>query len=407
MEDGLGRRVRELWDEAQGGALPGVLRQQGTDGLWKTTRGQFEPVSGSVREWSDEVANIGLHTFVTERLLADWIHIASARAAAMKGLGAIVSNAVYVDEQWLWRWLKVPTQPDYLYPPDYDDSARAVATLRLGEQVLTRNEFSEAVAKNGKCCQGLDLARLAVRDLCSLNAELQPINGKGGSLRAAFIFVGGLAAKSNNTVDPVVNANLLYALAMAGKGKQGTPAKVLLREVAKYLHEVAGRWTTLFSRFPDFSRCYLSPCFFAYLCAHIGRVAPELIGPKILHELAEGTIHYMLEQPRAAEDAAWALVVLATAGICDRKLTNRLAERIVEGLDPILGVCEPLPIYQHKRLGHVFSSRACSTLFCLEGLRTYLSMVSTQFKRNIPVGAGFVVSPRSVKRFAPYIPRKS
>jgi len=376
MEDGLVGRVRELLAGARKVVSSVVLTQQGADGLWITARGRLDTGHSSTPVWIDEVRNIGLHTFITERLWRDWRTMAEVRTAVSRGLRAIVADAVCVDGRLLWRWLKTPTRPDYVYEPDYDDTARAIAALRLGQMLLGTEEIAEVFALPFLRHHGLgfDLADLAVQDFCNLDSQLQPSCGAGTSFRAVYIFIGGLAAKPNNTVDPIVNANLLYATAMGSNGKHAA-ARVLWRELRRYLWEVVRRRDDVFPHFADFSRCYLSPCFLGYILAQIGSVAPNLVGPRILRDLAEGISQYCMQRMPTAEEAAWSLVTMAKARSPNRELADALAERMLNEMDESEGVRQPSPIYQHKRLGHVFGSKACSTLFCLEGLREYLSAV--------------------------------
>src|SRR5215213_2488848 len=120
-----------LWDQTQE-AVFSVLSEQDSNGLWKTLRGSLGSNDDRNWIWHSQVENIGLHTFVIERLLKDWSHLPAVRVAVIRGLRALLHHSVEFQGKLLWRWLKVPTRPDFLYSPDYDDTARAIAVLEIG-----------------------------------------------------------------------------------------------------------------------------------------------------------------------------------------------------------------------------------------------------------------------------------
>jgi len=363
-----------LWDQTQE-AVFSVLSEQDSNGLWKTLRGSLASNDDRNWIWHSQVENIGLHTFVIERLLKDWSHLPAVRVAVIRGLRALLHHSVEFQGKLLWRWLKVPTRPDFLYSPDYDDTARAIAVLEIGRGILKPEEFDKVISGFEHNDFSHDLASSAQRDLCCLTPELVPTKEAHTSLRAVCTFVGGLTDKPNNTADPIVNTNVLYGLAVSGVYQREGLSQQLIPEITNYLSEVVRRREIVFPRFYDFSHYYLSPCFFAYLCAHVRSIVPEFIPHDLARGLVEGVMTFTSEQPIGPEEAAWTLVALASSGMGETSIANRLAERICSQFDPKMGILEPTPIYRHQRLGDYYGSTACSTLFCLEGLKSYQSIV--------------------------------
>jgi hypothetical protein len=103
-------------------------------------------------------------------------------------------------------------------------------------------------------------------------------------------------------------------------------------------------------------------------------ILPGFIPDNLTCDLVEGVIRFTSEREISPEEAAWTLVALACSGMGETETASRLAKRICSQFDPILGIREPTPIYRHKRLDDYYASTACSTLFCLEGLRSYRSI---------------------------------
>jgi hypothetical protein len=366
----------EVLTNAREQLIPYILCDQGTDGLWMTEQGLLNPDDGSTVEMIGQVENVGLHAFIIEQLLIHWNMIPEVRAACVKGLRALALEAVRVDDQWLWRWMKKPTRKDFLYPPDYDDTARAIATLHLGRSLLTRDEWLDAI--EGVCWadRPFDVSAAAIRDICSLDRDLRVVNSGEGECHALYTFMGGYSAKANNTVDPVVNANILYALTLEDCTATNANASYLIRELQKYLSIVLRDWEHISPRFSDFSHYYLSPLFWAYICSQINHVNCEVISDDFMAELAENVAGYLTNRVLRIEEAAWALIVLCSIDGHYDDLATHLAKYICTGLKPKLGVVKPAPIYQHKRLNHVYTSKVCSTLFCLEGLKTFMDSKS-------------------------------
>lgn len=366
--------VSAVWDQSQKAVFT-VLEEQDSSGLWKTLQASVSSKDKSKWTWHSTVDNIGLHTFVIERLLRDWSHLPVVRVAVVRGLRALLHHGVEFQGKLMWRWLKVPTRPDFLYSPDYDDTARAVAVLEIGREILRPEEFDEVISGFEQYNFACDFAASAQRDLCWLTPELVPAGIAHSRLRAVCTFVGGLTEKPNNTADPIVNTNVLYGLAASGVYRRDSLSKPLVAEITNYLSEVVRRREEIFARFYDFSDYYLSPCLFAYLCAQVRNIAPELMSYDFLCDVVDGVTQFTSERHVSPEEAAWALVALASSGIDQRTIATRLLELILSQFDPQLGIAEPTPVYRHKRLDHYYGSTACSTLFCLEGLRSYWSIV--------------------------------
>lgn len=334
--------------------LTKVLAAQ-QNGFWETYRGVVA-ADGTTAWETQPILNIGLHCFVIRILLQLYPSDIEVHQAVVAGLRAIIQQAVEVGGHgMMWRWLKNPTQDYYLYPPDWDDTCVAVGTLRIGQRVLNAEEWEQV-------CGSVDINQYLYPLAPLITNDLSYI----GKYKAPFTFMGG-GTKPGNCVDPVVCANIMHGMVLNDEYPGDDCTKNVFEETIKYLRSVVEA-ENLFSDFADYSRFYLSPWFFAYVLAHLHQSTPGLVGSEVLARFCKHALSTTTISTMAPEEAAWAMMALKIVGVDKGTILNDLTKQVLEGFSPQRGVHQVMPIYQHRRLGQVFGSQACSTLFCMEAL---------------------------------------
>ena len=175
-------------------SVEAILREQAKEGIFPTYRARKGEVIVELPE--TRVDNIGIHTFVLEKLAELYPQNQDVRDAFSKGLDFLLQDSVILsDSRLVWRWLKHPLKEDWLYPADADDTARARIVIELAKTngFQIPQEF-----------QDFDYSKF-------VNEGMTPLGG-----RLTFIDF-----KPDDSLCPVVNMNLLHALksALSAKGE--------------------------------------------------------------------------------------------------------------------------------------------------------------------------------------------
>jgi len=111
-------------------SIEAILREQAKEGIFPTYIARKGEVIVELPE--TRVDNIGIHTFVLEKLAELYPQNQDVRDAFSKGLDFLLQDLVILsDGRLVWRWLKHPLKEDWLYPADADDTARARIIIEL------------------------------------------------------------------------------------------------------------------------------------------------------------------------------------------------------------------------------------------------------------------------------------
>lgn len=315
-----------------------ILEKQTEEGLFPTYRVKKE--DKHITESQDNrVDNIGIHTFVLEKLT--WLQPNNERVktAFQRGLNYLIKNAVVQDGRYVWRWLKNPKKTDWLYPADADDTARARTVIEIAKAngFHIPEEF-----------QDFDYSKF-------IREGLTPLGGR-------LTFVG---FKPDDSLCPVVNMNLLHSLRGSLEiGEKWVNQSKECKIIKRYIEKTVN--TDEFAS-TDFARCskfYLSHNLLGYLISEIREIFDKdtLLKVKDRIERANGEYGNPLEAS------------LGTSALINLHGRERIIKYGIEQIrNSVLPnkLWIPAPFYQHQRSGNVFGSSAGTSVFCLEALSKY------------------------------------
>jgi len=319
--------------------LKAILEQQDEEGLFPTYRTKKR--ERIIESESAKIKNIGIHTFVLEKLIDLYPENSIINSAFQNGLKLVTRDSIEYNGIQLWKWLKNPTSEDYLYPPDYDDIARARVMIELAKT------------------SGFEL------DNKFLEFPFESILEDGLSEDGGiYIFVGD-KKRTNDRIDPMVNANILYSLVMHLQKRNIPVQKSKVAErISDYLSKIINSVDYFNCDFENISRFYLSHNLFGYVISRTQRIEPMFDG-KMLDKVRKKIENQKGQYNNPLEAA------LATSALINLGGNKKL---IVEGKIQIQQSMKdsylwgPEPFYQHRRLGHLFGSSAGTSIFCIEAL---------------------------------------
>lgn len=319
-------------------SLNAILKKQDEEALFPT---YIANKGEDIVESSDtEIRNIGIHTFVLEKLMELYASDPRVQEAFQKGLNCLLENSVEFDNIPLWRWLKTPSRGDYLYPPDYDDIARARVVIELAE--------SNGYKLDSK------FVEFPFEELLE-----DGLSQQGG----VYIFMVD-EKRTSDRIDPLVNANVLYSLVIHLQ-QRNLPIQrsKAVQNIVDYLSNIIN--SKEYSReFEEISRCYLSHNLFGYVISETQKKQP-IFDPKILRRVKQRVEEQRAQYPNSLEASLATLTLLNLDGNGD--LIQEGHSQINESMDHSY-LWKPEPFYQHRRLGNIFGSSSCTSIFCLEAL---------------------------------------
>ncbi|MBN1916926.1 MAG: hypothetical protein JW889_03370 [Verrucomicrobia bacterium] len=285
-------------------------------------------------------------------IIRDPIQVPSAALDAL--IDSILGQMLLHDSVAVWRWEKRPSRPDYLYPPDWDDTCKAIDAIRAYE-VLTGQSLDVPLPTSKWLAQEL-----------KASFHVSPVAGQDSTRPcrnqlALFMFLAGRDEKPNNTEDIMVTAVTLRTVlrfyrdvAMELEGE--------LLSLGERLLEVAC-WGLLDGiRFSEVSRCYYSWGHFLLILHEIGELLPFL-RPRITEQCSiylRGRLYSSLLddniRSHLAQDEACYAAFLA-------RLVAPEIEPVLVSHARRLGQAEsPQVMYRHRRLGHMYGAPAWTYL---------------------------------------------
>ena len=276
----------------------------------------------------------GKHRFLTFNERRRWVGVL---------VNQITSQAVSYDGIWLWRWERNPLRHDYLYPPDWDDTCKAIDALTACKRIY-----------NIDCDNMLPTAR-ALGDLLSNSIERSPVAGEEVRIPVTNtlilpIFMASRAVKANNTDDPHVTAVSLLCILSHYPELLVTHGHIV-EELYDRLVEIASIGLRSRLRLSSLSRCYLSWSHYLWLIMCVSvilrRHTSEVIGLSRDYLLAEG---WNGSETVACEVEEYYGKMLSRACHIDCRGLRRRYETS-RGI-----------MYQHRRLGHYYGSPALASL---------------------------------------------
>jgi len=346
--------------------LERLLEEQTKDGLFPTYRADNKKDLSSPieQEKATRIENIGLHSFIIEKLLRLFKTTPKAVSSFKHGLKVILDNAIKYNDFYLWRWLKNPKRPDYIYPPDHDDTARAIAIIE------TAKEYTPGLINYFKKYNkypfelfNQNYTKILSKDLFWIGDNFKPILDKTRKEKGIFTFARDYGFKEHNEIDPVVNSTVLYSYLLYLKNKRSKKDEIV-KGIQAYLTKfiISERFD---KDFKERSRFYLSHALFSNILADIINLDRNLFSQKVISKLIGKMKNY---SARNVLETAFMLGALLKTGYKGKEIKKGIEKIIASSRDQIW---EAYPFYQHKRLNHVFGSKAATSIFCLEALRLY------------------------------------
>ena len=343
-----------------------ILEEQTRDGLFPTYRSEntndfSKPIN---QEKSESLDNPGLHYFITEKLLRNHKNNPKIAISFKHGLKVVFDNAINYNGDYFWRWLKNPNRPDYIYPPDHDDTARAMATIETAKELMP--DLIKYFEENGKYPSHLinqDYTTLLLKDLFWVDENFKPIFDDSRKEKGVFTFVRKLGFKGDNEIDPVVNLNILYSYLLYLGNKQKEKDSIV-EGIGTYLSKfvLSNKFDNTFE---ELSRFYLSHALFANIFSDVVGLDSNVFSENVKGRVVEKMRVY---KSRNVLETAFSTGALLKLGYKGEEINKGINE-IVESSDN--GIWPACPFYQHKRLNHLFGSKAATSVFCLETLTNY------------------------------------
>jgi len=325
------------------------------------SRGSFVPSSAHVttRRYSvtrgrlheaGETTNAGIACYVCEYACKHRALLDLDTRVLGSLAGQIIDQAVYLHGTTLWRWEATPSRADYSYPPDWDDTCKAIDAISAYEEV------------SGACAN----ARVPSRDQlwCLLEQSLFERAHVGEDAKlpcdnnlALYMFMADPSVKKNNTEDIFVTAVTVRTFVATLGGAQSTEIPVIDQLLLRLIE--AGR-KGLANRLPfsALSRCYLSWGLFLLTLTDVaGHLPRHRASVRDLIAQYLGT-HLFADM---CGDPLWPYLV------CDEVCYARLLSNGLDGLErekldeteeligakglPRLGI-----LYRHRRLGDIYGA---------------------------------------------------
>ncbi|KYK24493.1 hypothetical protein AYK26_06640 [Euryarchaeota archaeon SM23-78] len=341
-----------------------ILEEQTKDGLFPTYKSKNKsnfsiPIE---QETATKTENLGLHSFVIEKLIRLFKNNPKAISSFKHGIKVILDDAIKYDDNYLWRWLKNPDRADYLYPPDHDDTARAIAIIETAKEYMP--EIINYFEKHNKYPYELvnqNYTKILLKDLFWIGNDFKPMLEISRKEKGIFTFARNYGFKEHNEIDPVVNSTVLYSYLLYLKNKRKKKDEIV-KGIRAYLTKFV--LSEQFNQdFENISRFYLSHSLFSNIFTDINRLDRKLFSKKVKNCIIEKMKNY---SARNVLEIALTTGALLKIGYNGKEVKKGIEEIIDTSKDRIW---EAYPFYQHKRLNHVFGSRAVTSVFCLESIK--------------------------------------
>lgn len=298
--------------------------------------------------------NAGIACYVCEAICGQW-HAAPENGAqlgaAARLIDQILDQAVAIDSETLWRWEKVPRRSDYLYPPDWDDTCKAVDAIKSFE-----------FATGGHAAIQGPSAEWVGRALCASMFEADTL-GEDAVFRcenrlALHMFITSRQEKANNKEDLMVTAVTLRSIL------RHYPSVVIeltdvLRSLFFRLVEAADLGLRNSVCLSEISRCYFSWGHYLLALVDISRltgwVSATTMG-LIKHYLTSNAFEELLPQELRdhliQDERRYACILASQAGVRSLAPSWELLRTPDE--------TSPQVMFQHRRLKHCYGSSAWS-----------------------------------------------
>lgn len=318
--------------------------------------------------------NIGIHCFVLETILEHGLADPNG-SHVYDAISHILASAVREGGHTYWRWEKKPSCHDYLYPPDWDDIAKALDCLHLYSESASGRAGGDA-----QICGILNDAYWPqIRSSVYESPEAGLTRAVQMRHRSALFMFLGRQAKPNNTEDPMVSVNCLRMLARHRWREVASDGVDLYVALVLRLLEIAQEGIRRGLPFSAFSKCYFSWAHYLLrLHELVAAGVPTLelraraLAAKYLHQLHCGKI--------APEDPM--------EGIYGRLLAARADCAVPRDGPPRQVPCWPAErgiLYQHRRLAHFYGSswwyRTMDAVCTLRGVGGPEALARTSTKR--------------------------
>lgn len=299
-------------------------------------------------------SNAGIASYVCELLCFQARHVRApswAQRWAERLVTQILDEAVELDGALWWRWEKNPSRSDYFYPPDWDDTCKAIDAIRAYETT-----FGETLSiPLPSVHQILKAMRQTVMQKETLGEEHRCSCVNGVALR---MFITDNGAKPNNAEDLMVTAVTVRSI-LRNFPDRPEELDELLAALIKRLLEVARFAIRDGMPFGFLSRCYFSWGLFL-LCltdtAHLTGEARDsmnaIVSDYFAKQMYSRGLPASLAKYLIADELSYARLLRARTGV---------SATIVPFSEPA-NPGQVRFLYQHRRLGHFFGSSVWSRL---------------------------------------------
>jgi len=276
--------------------------------LMKIPKNNFYPTyradKGEIITKKTKINNIGIHSFIIQNLYE--INSQKYKETLQRGLDYILTQSVDYNGEKMWKWIKDATG-DYDFPPDIDDTARAIHIIELARkaELVIPEEYK----------------------YIDFEGIINEVMTKSG--------VKTFISRKKNSVCPYVNANVLNAYVMQLKNKKEN------WQEDKTLGVLINKLENIIKKGEIKSDYYISEPFFYYLISENIELFDSKI-QKIVKErkvISKNNLEYAYESLKKIN--------------CDE-----LPEYDV----PI--DFSAYPLYQHKRKNNVFGSDILTATTC-------------------------------------------
>jgi len=310
-------------------------------------------------------SNVGIASYVCEALCSNLREAISPELVyeiSTALIQKINQNAINYQDYVLWRWEANPARPDYYYPPDWDDTCKAIDAIRAYEnrfdlkwdiplpksnqvkQMLESSTFKSSTV-------GEDIKIEATNDLC------------------LYMFLANKQQKTNNTEDIHVTAVTVRTIYLHYSDLTVEMEGVLSQLVARLIESATlGLKNNI--PFCSLSRCYFSWGYYLLLLMDISNCYSSV--RDIVEALAEEYLNRELYREIEPYNLRGNLIYseYKNAALLATQLESKNRGQIISEIETFSE--KPFQIvYQHRRLNHFYGSPAWSRLLDLQILESY------------------------------------
>lgn len=266
-------------------------------------------------------------------------------------LNQILNASIRFKRCLFWRWELKPLRTDYNYPPDWDDTCKAIdainsyekyykkiLALKMPNERLIYHLFKKSIYKDNNAGQEKKI-------YCKNDISL-------------YMFVSDLKQKQNNTEDILVTAVTIRSILENFRSLDKNFLE-LLKKLFERVVEVAEIGIEKKIPFNSLSKCYFSWGLFILILLDIGKyfhgksIIIENIAFKYVHnKLFTKTLPTCIFGNLIVNEINYAKLVAIQLGLNPKiYLKGEYIEN--SGLSNFY---KPQIIYQHRRLGHYYGS---------------------------------------------------